>query len=69
MAATMADVDNGDGWPKSTHTLDRPPDDATAPFSPRGVVPTAMVAASVSIVVVVPAMMCPPSSASSTFRR
>ena len=48
--ATMADVDDGDGWPKSTHTLDRPPDDATAPFPPRGVVPTAMVAASVSII-------------------
>ena len=42
-AATMADINNGDGWPKLTHTLDRPPEDATAPFSPRGVVPTALV--------------------------
>ncbi len=49
-AATMADVNDGDGWPKSTHTLDCPPDDATAPFFPRGVVSTGMVAASVSIV-------------------
>ncbi len=58
----MADVDDGDGWPKSTHILNRPPDDATAPSSPRGVVPAAIVAASVSIVVVVvvPAMMTPP---------
>ena len=35
-AATMADVNDGDGWPKSTHTLDCPPGDATAPFVPRG---------------------------------
>ncbi len=39
----MADVDNGNGWPKSTHTLDRPSDDATAPLSPPGVVPAAMI--------------------------
>ena len=59
--APLPDVDDKDNWPKSTHTLDRPPDNATAPYSPRGI-PAAMVAASVSIVIVVPAMMSPPSS-------
>jgi len=38
------------------HALNRPPKDATVPssFSPRGVVLAAMVAAPVSIVIVVP---------------
>jgi len=41
------------------HALDRPPEDTTAPssFSPHGVVLAGMVAASVSIVVVVPAIV------------
>ena len=41
------------------HTLDRPPEDATTPssFSPHGVVLAVMVAALVSIIVVVPAIV------------
>ena len=46
-------------WPTSMHAPDRPPEDATAPssFSPRSVVLAAMVAALVSIVVAVPAIV------------